>query len=70
MVFQAPLRNRHNGRNVKSLYNVRRLFVGKRLKSEAILAQGASLEQLALWLHLGWGENLDDLLGAEDPQLG
>ena len=34
MVFQAPLRNRHNGRNAKSLYNARTLLVGERLKSD------------------------------------
>ena len=35
MIFQAPLRNRHNGRNAKSLYNARSILVGERLKTES-----------------------------------
>ena len=34
MIFQAPLRNRHNGRNAKSLYNARSILVGERLRTE------------------------------------
>ena len=34
LIFQAPLRNRHNGRNSKNLYHARKVLVGERLQSE------------------------------------
>ena len=34
MIFQAPLRNKNNGRNSKSLYNARTLLVGNRLDAD------------------------------------
>ena len=34
LIFQAPLRNKSNGRNSKTLYNARARLVGQRLQAE------------------------------------